>query len=379
MQDRVFKTNADPVPVFLRKEFREVGEKTIVVAYFLKNYRVLHMDSLINCYDRIITDENLWQAWKLFRRGKRKRADVREFEYRLEDNLLSLRQELANGTYRHGEYRQFTVHDPKRRIISAPQIRDQIVHQAIWNILFPYFDARFSPAVHSCRPERGTHSAVLKIGKFARLLAGRGKVWVLHIDVIKFFDSVDQASLRECLHRSINCSKTMKLLDDIIGSYHSGLSIGRGIPLGNLVSQLFCNVVLMPVDRWIDGGSFGSAYARYADDLFVLGNDRSPLNEFARQALGKFAAIGLRCRYRIRRFTGFEALGKRFFYDGMAIKRSTAVRAVKKLGHRVVRYNQGILGISGLNSTRSSFLGLVQPANDPRWTKRINQVILEKL
>jgi hypothetical protein len=337
------------------------------------------MDSLVNCYGQIITEENLWLAWKLFRRGKRKRADVREFERRLEDNLLALRQELANGTYQHGQYRQFTVHDPKRRIISAPQIRDQIVHQAIWNVLFPHFDHRFSSAVHSCRPERGTHSAVLKIGKFARRLAGRGKVWVLHIDVIKFFDSVNQAALREHLRSDINCRRTLNLLDDIIGSYHSGSSVGRGIPLGNLTSQLFCNVVLMPIDRWVDGGSFSQTYARYADDLFVLGTDRSSLDEFAQQALGKFAAIGLSCRFRIVRFTGFEALGKRFFYDGMAIKRGTAVRAVKKLRHRVDRYNKGFLGVSGLNSTRSSFLGLVQPANDPRWTKMINQVILEKL
>jgi hypothetical protein len=197
--------------------------------------------------------------------------------------------------------------------------------------------------------------------------------------VIKFFDSVDQAALREHLRRGINCRRTLNLLDDIIGSYHSGSFVGRGIPLGNLTSQLFCNVVLMPIDRWVDGGSFGSAYARYADDLFVLGNDRWTLDEFARQTLGKFAAIGLCCRFRVVRFTGFEALGKRFFYDGLAIKRSTAVRAIKKLGHRVDRYNQGILAVSGLNSTRSSFLGLVQPANDPRWTKKINQVILEKL
>jgi len=134
----------------------------------------------------------------------------------------------------------------------------------------------------------------------------------------------------------------------------------------------------MPIDRWVDGGSFSQTYARYADDLFVLGTDRSSLDEFAQQALGKFAAIGLSCRFRIVRFTGFEALGKRFFYDGMAIKRGTAVRAVKKLRHRVDRYNKGFFGCIRPKSTRSSFLGLVQPANDPRWTKRINQVILEK-
>jgi len=85
---RIVFSKRTPIPYrsFLGKNFRKVGEKPIVVACLLKNYRMVHMDSLVNCYGQIITEENLWLAWKLFRRGKRKRADVREFERRLEDN-----------------------------------------------------------------------------------------------------------------------------------------------------------------------------------------------------------------------------------------------------------------------------------------------------
>jgi len=334
------------------------------------------METLLNCYSHIISEENLWRAWKLFRRGKRKRADVREFERRLEDNLLFLRNELANETYRHGQYRQFVVHDPKRRTISAPQIRDQVVHQAIWNVLFPHFDGRFSAAVHSCRPGRGTNSAILKIAKTARRLAGCGKVWILHLDVVKFFDSVDHAALRENLRRAISCPRTLKLLDGIIGGYRSNLSIARGIPLGNLTSQLFCNVMLMSVDRWMDGGAFVRSYVRYADDLFVLGNDRSSLNWLSREIADKLLSIGLNCRFRVVRYQGFEALGKRYFYDGMAIRRSTCARAISKLKIAGLSYASGIIGAGRLNSVMASLRGLSRPVSDLRWTKKLRKDIL---
>jgi len=334
------------------------------------------MKLLDNCYALIVSEENLWLAWKLFRRGKRKRADVRAFERMLEDNLLSLRKELVDETYRPGGYRRFIVHDPKRRTISAPHIRDQIIHQAIWNILFPHFDRRFSAAVHSCRPGRGTHSAVLKIEKIARRLAGRGKVWILHLDVVKFFDSVDHAALRKCLRRAISCPRTLELLDRIIGGYNSDLSIGRGIPLGNLTSQLFCNVMLMPVDRWMDGGSFIGSYARYADDLFVLGNDRLSLNGLSREIADKLLSLGLYCRFRVVRYQGFEALGKRFFYDGMAIRRSTRIRAVSKLKTAILSYASAAISANRLDSSAASLNGLSRSAPDHRWTKKLREVIL---
>jgi retron-type reverse transcriptase len=376
VQEGIFHADTDPEPVFLGKKFREFGEKAVGIVCFLKNYRVLHMETLLNCYIHIVSEENLWLAWKLFRRGKRKRADVRAFERRLEDKLLSLRRELANETYRHGSYRRFVVHDPKRRMISAPQIRDQVVHQAIWNVLFPHFDRRFSAAVHSCRPGRGTQSAVLKIAKTARRLSGRGKVWILHLDVVKFFDSVDHAALRGNLRRAISCPRTLKLLDGIIDGYNSDLPIGRGIPLGNLTSQLFCNVMLMSVDRWMDGGNFAGSYARYADDLFVLGNDRSSLNGLSREIIDKLLSLGLRCRFRVVRYHGFEALGKRFFYDGMAIRRSTRVNAVFKLKTALLAYASGAISANWLDSVAASLNGLSRPVSDPRWTKKLGKDIL---
>jgi len=57
------------------------------------------MKKLINCYQSIISPENIWQAWLSYRRGKRDRQAVSDFEAYLENNLLSLQNDLISGNY----------------------------------------------------------------------------------------------------------------------------------------------------------------------------------------------------------------------------------------------------------------------------------------
>lgn len=293
---------------------------------------------LQGCYQELTTPKNLWRAWTLFRRGKRARQDVREFERRLEANLLSLRRDLVQETYVPGGYRTFTVADPKRRTIRAPGVRDQIVHQAAWNVLFPFFNRRFSASVYSSRPGRGTHSAILQMRQIARSIASRGRVFVLHIDVVKFFDSVPHDVLRGILRTWIGCEATLRLLDRVIQSYDSGRRIAgesvpapRGVPLGNLTSQLFSNIILMPFDHDIAATPIARRYVRYADDCFFLSADRGELEALEERCIARLQALGLECRSRIRPYRGFEALGARFFLDGLAMSRNTAARARGKL------------------------------------------------
>jgi hypothetical protein len=80
---------------------------------------------LNDLYDQICTWDNLYLAWRKASRGKRGRAPAAGFEFRLEDNLLQLQQELQTKTYRPGSYYSFYIHDPKRRLISAAPFRDR--------------------------------------------------------------------------------------------------------------------------------------------------------------------------------------------------------------------------------------------------------------
>jgi len=151
------------------------------------------MISISNCYDLICSPENIWQAWLQYRKGKRTRAEVREFENKLEENLLKLMISLQTGSYLHGGYQKFLVHDPKRRTISAPSVRDHVVHQAIYNVLYPFFDRVFLSCSFSCRKNKGTHLAMKVLDKFIRKESKnyREDCWILHGDIKKCFDSIN--------------------------------------------------------------------------------------------------------------------------------------------------------------------------------------------
>ena len=72
-----------------------------------------------NLYSQIYDLINLWLAFKKAAKGRRKNPLVAQFEYNLEIELVTLRDELRDGVYMPGDYRSFTMHEPRRRKISA--------------------------------------------------------------------------------------------------------------------------------------------------------------------------------------------------------------------------------------------------------------------
>jgi len=93
------------------------------------------MKTFNNLYGLIISAANLLLAWDRFKKGKRKKKDVALFEYRLEQNLLALHEDLQNKTYRHKAYFGFYISDPKVRHIHKATVRDRVVH----HVYFPPF------------------------------------------------------------------------------------------------------------------------------------------------------------------------------------------------------------------------------------------------
>lgn len=222
-------------------------------------------------FERISSPENLWRAWVVYRRGKRRARVVRIFERHLEEELVSIRTSLLDGTYEHGDYEHFVVHDPKKRTISVPTVRDHVVHQAVMNILAPIYERIFLPMSFSCRKNKGTHRAIALFESFLRAQARSHtrRVWILHGDVQKCFDSIDHTILASELGQHIRCEKTRTLLVRIIKSY------APGIPLGNVTSQLFVNAYLDPLDRFIKYTLRVKRYLRYADDFLLVGDSEA--------------------------------------------------------------------------------------------------------
>jgi len=187
------------------------------------------MDVGHSLFEEIISLENLLLAWKEFRKGKRSKPDVQEFEHNLEDNLFGLHRELKNQVYRHGPYKRFTIHDPKYRIIHKATVRDRVVHHAVFRTLYSIFDESFIFDSYSCRLGKGTHEAVTQLTRFAMSVSRnfRGRCFALKCDVSQFFASMDHALLKKFAGRRIADVKVLKLIEMIIGSFGTSESRER--------------------------------------------------------------------------------------------------------------------------------------------------------
>ena len=219
--------------------------------------------------------DNLLGAWKEFLKGKRDKRDVQEFEYRLSENILDLHRELAAKSYTHGGYYAFNISDPKPRNIHKASVRDRLLHHTIYRQLYPFFDRTFISDSYSCRKEKGAHRAMNTFRRYAYKESKNNTrtLWVLKCDIRKFFASVDQAVLMDTLRSYIPDQDILWLIGRVVESFHS-TEPGKGLPLGNLTSQLLVNIYMNEFDQFVKHTLKAKYYIRYADDFVFLSNDR---------------------------------------------------------------------------------------------------------
>lgn len=234
----------------------------------------------MNHYLKLISIKTLFQAWEEFRKGKRKRLEVQIFERHLGDNLFNLHQALRAKSYQHGSYASFYVQDPKQRHIHKASVQDQIVHHLLYKFLYELFDKSFIYDSYSCRLNKGTHKGVLRLEKFARKVSKNytSSCWALKMDIKKFFASVDHSILLSLLKKKISDENILWLLSKVINSFHSEDRDGKGIPLGNLTSQVFANIYLNELDQFVKHKLKVRSYIRYADDFLLLSNNKEYLH-----------------------------------------------------------------------------------------------------
>ncbi len=217
-------------------------------------------------FERVVDFGNLYLAFLGASAGRRHRPAVPEFEHELETRLWEMHREVEAGTYRWGAYRRFFINDPKRRAIRAAPFRDRVLHHAIFNVLDPVFSRAFIADTYACIPGRGTHAAVRRFRQFVH--ARRGVGYVLQCDIKGYFASVDHGVLLDLLARRVGDARLLALLASLID--HGAETPGKGMPIGNLTSQLFANLYLDPLDHFVKETLRVRHYVRYMDDFVLL-------------------------------------------------------------------------------------------------------------
>jgi len=349
------------------------------------------MKTFKNLYPQIYDFENLYQAYRKARRGKRKREQVYRFEFDLESNLLRLQEELTAKSYTPGEYTHFYVTTPKRRKISAAPFYDRVVHHALYRVIEPLFEHRFIHNSYACRPGKGTHRALDRAQGFAC----RHR-YALQCDLEKFFPSVDHTILRRLLARVIGDARCLWLCDRILESgvgvltaeYNMRWFPGdelmaalrpRGLPIGNLTSQFWANVYLNPLDHFVKRELKCRAYLRYCDDFLLFANDKPTLHRWK----GEIAdfLVSLRLTMHPRKSvvypvaTGIPFLGFRLYPTHRRLKRANVVAFRRRFRRLRRAFRRGEISLEQMTRSVQGWLAHAAHGN----TYRLRQTTLVRL
>lgn len=328
----------------------------------------------------------LVRAWLDCRRAKRNSASALAFERDIEHNLCTLRDELLAQTYRPGRSICFVITRPKPREVWAAQFRDRVVHHLLYNAIAPRFEAGFIANSSACIKGRGTLYAARRLESDVRAITQNWSrpAHYLKCDLANFFVAIDKRILQARLHARVH-EPFWRWLTDVVlmhdprtdfelrgdaallqrVPHHKRLAnapADTGLPIGNLSSQFFANVLLDGLDQHVKHHLQhlgGHHYGRYVDDFYLLHPSPQRLNE-ALADLTAWLPEHLGCRLNPAK-TILQPLARGIDFVGQVIKpwrRTTRKRTVEAAVKRLASMPTADVFAAG-----NSYLGLLRQAS----------------
>lgn len=296
-----------------------------------------------------------------------------------------------------GEYNRFYVYEPKKRLIMALPFRDRVVQWAIYRQIMPIFDNQFYEYSCACRHGKGTHYAVDKLQYWLRKLdRSPKKHYYLKADVAKYFYRINHKRLLQIIKRQIGCEDTLDLIWEIIkkddgefgvqlGDHHfeQDKVKGIGIPIGNLISQLFANVYLDWLDKYVKHNLRIKHYIRYMDDFVILGEDKKELHRVRREIetfLEDYLHLELNNKTAVRPVNlGIDFCGYVTWSTHRNLRKSTKKKIKRRVKKLSVKFKDEEIGLDKLNATVQSYLGILKHCNSYNLKQKIFGEDIRKL
>lgn len=330
-------------------------------------------------YSEIYDFENLHRAYINARKNKRYRAEVLKFSENLEENLIELQNQLMWHEYKIGRYREFYVYEPKKRLIMALPFRDRIIQWAIYQVLNPIFDKMYINDSYACRDGKGTQRAVQKLQYWLKKIDRTNrKYYCLKMDISKYFYRVDHEVIMNILSKKIADKDTLELLRGIINSEETafGLPLGynpddvetrlsdKGMPIGNLSSQMLANLYLNELDQFVKRKLKMKYYIRYMDDFLILHDDKREIHDMlniVKEFLETELKLNLNNKTSIRPVSlGIEFVGYRVWSAHIKLRKSSTMKMKKRLKYLQKQYSKGKINLDRVNCTVQSYLGILK-------------------
>jgi hypothetical protein len=280
-----------------------------------------------NDYPKIYDGLNLVKAWDATKKGRSNNKAILKYGKNIDDHLSEIQTKLRNETYNPGNYHSFIIYEPKRRVIQSMEIENRLVQHALYDYVYEIFERVMINTSYACMKNRGSQLGMLKFHEYVRKVGKGG--WIIKCDIHHFFNSIDKNVLSQFLRKIIRDGKICRLLLKFIP-----MDI-PGIPIGNLLSQLFANFYMSKLDHYIKDQLGIRYYVRYMDDFAFVVKSKSKAKELLQLVTNYVTnVLKLKLNSKTKIFPSYQGanfLGYLIYWDHTKIRHSTVHRVKSKI------------------------------------------------
>lgn len=348
--------------------------------------------------NEIFTYNNLYESYKSVCKSCRSKFKKANFSFFLYSNITDILNKLKNNTYRFSKYNIFIIKDPKFRIIMSDQMYDKIVNHLIaYKILIPALSPYLIEQNIATRKGYGAKKAYYYFEKYANTLKVNGNVYVLKIDIKKYFYNIDHNTLLNMLKKKIKNIDVINILSRIINQTNEEYinknilrlkeieikniksknisdkeksyllkSIeelpyyenGKGLSIGNVCSQIMAVFYLSEIDNFIKRELGCKCFLHYMDDYLILPNDKIFLKKIYILLEDKFNEYKLTINHKSNIYklnNSFTFLGRTYYLkNNMLIHRPRS--KTYKMINKKMEYKK-VNDFEGYYSSKISYRG----------------------
>ncbi|MCM1053285.1 MAG: reverse transcriptase domain-containing protein [Ruminococcus sp.] len=363
-------------------------------------------------YEDLVDIDKIREMYRIIRTNTQNKGKLHKFELFYASNIISILTVLKRKSYHHSHYNVFLVHEPKYRIIMSEIMSDKIINHLISKyVLTPGIYPHLIPQNVATREKKGTKEGIRYVKMYInKLKLNYDKVYVLKCDIKKYFYSIDHELILEKTRRFINDPEIYRIMEDIIKSTDeeyvnqnikkvinkeinrvSNLNIldkelkiaelnriplypkGKGLPIGNMTSQLLAIYFLNDLDHYIKEQLHCKYYIRYMDDFVIFDHDKEHLKKLKAIIEEKIKDYKLELNKKTNIFDlnhGFGFLGYYFFLKGkkLIIKINPQTkRRIKKKMRKLKAINA-----PNYNQVKASYMGYLKVAHTKNLLKKLD-------
>ena len=255
-----------------------------------------------NIYDEPITFTNIEKMWNIVRKSCKNKRGIYEFSLNKNTNIYNIGKVLKERCYKPYPYRVFMIFEPKPRLVMSQCIYDKIINHFVANYyLLPYLERKLIDCNVATRKNKGTDYAIKLVKKYIneiRIKHPNEEIYVLKLDISKYFYTINHQILIDMLKKDIDDKDVINLIKIIIDetnkpyinelvdklNIHNNTDIPHyekdvGLSIGAMTSQFLAIYYLNVLDHYIKEKLNCKYYVRYMDDFLIFNVNKNELKK----------------------------------------------------------------------------------------------------